>query len=126
MTKLPSINSLPVPTPDPELQYETVLFEREFLFKGLKSLLGAADISKAGDRMAGLTAQSPLEREAARKILSDLTVAHIYNRPLTTDSGEIDEVMRCGYDINQKEFESVSHLTMGELKDLLLTLSGKN
>jgi len=125
MTKLPSINSLPVPTPDPELQYETVLFEREFLFKGLKSLLGAADISKAGDRMAGLTAQSPLEREAARKILSDLTVAHIYNRPLTTDSGEIDEVMRCGYDINQKEFESVSHLTMGELKDLLLTLSGE-
>ena len=65
--------------------YRGRFFDRDFAFHGLKRLLGAADCSKAGDRHAGLAAASETEREAARTILSGLTLQHLYDHPLTDD-----------------------------------------
>jgi ethanolamine ammonia-lyase large subunit len=94
--------------------------DRAFTFHGLKALLGAADISKAGDRMAALTAADEMTREAARAILSGLTLQHIHDHPLTTTDGRIDSIMRVNYDIDREAFETIATLTVGELKDLLL------
>ena len=52
--------------------------------------LGAADFSKAGDRGAGLAAPTEVVREAARTILSSLTLQHLYDRPLTDDEGRVE------------------------------------
>src|SRR5262249_19369320 len=93
---------------------------REFRFEGLKSLLAAADHSKAGDRNAGLAARSEVEREAARAILSSLTLQHLFDRPLTDDQGKVDDVMRVNYDIDHALFRGLAPLTVGELKDRLL------
>ena len=120
MKHLPRCDEIPVPPPPPDEIYTAQHFGRQFSFAGLKKLLGAADYSKAGDRNAGLAASDEVEREVARSILSALTLQHIYDHPLTDDSGNVDSVMRVNYDIDRNAFSSVAALTLGQLKDRLL------
>lgn len=121
---LRSLADIAVPVPPAEQVYRQRFFDHEFTFHGLKRLLGAADYSKAGDRHAGLAAATEMEREAARAILSGLTVQHLFDHPLTDDRGLIDAVMVVNYDIDRTTFEAIAHLTLGELKDRLLRASG--
>jgi ethanolamine ammonia-lyase large subunit len=122
LTPLPDIR---VPDPQPDRVYAARVLDREVQFEGLKRLLGAADYSKAGDRGAGLAATSEDVREAARSALSDLTLEHIYDHPLTDDRGCVDSVMRVNYDIDLEVFGSIASLTLGELKDRLLSAPGE-
>jgi ethanolamine ammonia-lyase large subunit len=109
-----------VPQPKPDETYSTRWLDQSFEFAGLKALLGAADVSKAGDRHAGLAAGSELAREAARSILSSLTLAHLYERPLVDSRGAIDSVMRVNYDVDRALLSQVEDLTLGQFKDHLL------
>ena len=120
MPALKPLSQIPVPPPLPDEEYELTVLGRRIVFRGLKRLLGAADYSKAGDRNAGLAAQSELEREAARTILSGLTLQHLYDRPLTDEKGQVDEVMRVNYDIDLVTFQELAERTVGALKDHLL------
>jgi ethanolamine ammonia-lyase large subunit len=121
MRDLTSLNEIRVPDPKPDRVYTAQVLEREVRFVGLKSLLGAADYSKAGDRQAGLAAESEDIREAARGALSELTLEHLYDNPLTDDRGRVDSVMRVNYDVDLKAFGSIASLTLGELKDRVLS-----
>lgn len=120
MKSLKPLSDVHVPAPKPDEVYETQLFERTFRFRGLKAVLGAADFDKAGDRLARLAARDEVEREAARSILSRLTLRHIHERPLTDDRGLIDQVMRVNYDIDQAVFEEFADRTLGQIKDFIL------
>ena len=93
MRELTPISEIHVPEPKPDEAYILKLPDRDVRFRGLKALLGAADHNKAGDRQAGLAAPTDDVREAARSILSDLTLEHLYEHPLTDDQGRIDSVM---------------------------------
>ena len=108
----------------PDAPYSIVLLDRTFTFSNLKHVLGAADISKAGDRKAGLAAANEIEREAARAVLSSLTLQHFFDNPLTNIHGQVDSVMRVNYDINHAVFATISSLTLGALKDELLKSNG--
>src|SRR5579859_3146453 len=121
MRPLTPLNEIRVPEPKPERIYAAQLIDDQVEFAGLKRLLGAADYSKAGDRQAGLAADSEDVREAARGALSDLTLEHIYEHPLTDDRGSVDSVMRVNYDIDHEAFASIASLTLGALKDRLLS-----
>ncbi|MBU6529175.1 ethanolamine ammonia-lyase (plasmid) [Methylocystis sp. MJC1] len=121
MPALRSLSDIRVPAPKPGTNYEISLLDRRFVFPGLKRLLGAADFDKAGDRLAGLAAKSEIEREAARAILSDLTLQEIYDAPLTDDDGRVDDVMGVSYDINPEVFRSAAPLTVGAAKDFILS-----
>ena len=120
MKPLTPLDEIAIPAPLPDKCYRTSFLGDEHLFHGLKRLLGAADVSKAGDRGAGLAAQSEVEREAARTILSSLTLEHLYQHPLTDDRGVVDSVMRVNYDIDRPLFERLAPWTVGRLKDFLL------
>ncbi|WP_409561950.1 ethanolamine ammonia-lyase subunit EutB [Hyphomicrobium sp. MC8b] len=109
-----------VPEPQPDELYQLSLFDKTYSFRGLKALLGAADFDKAGDRNCGLAAKDDVEREAARTILSGLTLQHLYDRPLTDDEGQVDSVMRINYDIDLATFAELAPKTLGEIKNLLL------
>jgi ethanolamine ammonia-lyase large subunit len=122
---LTPLDAIAVPAPRPERTYTARCFDREVSFHGLKRLLGAADLSKAGDRHAGLAAGSETLREAARAALSELTLEHLYDHPLTDDEGRVDPVMRVNYDIDREAFASVASLTLGELKDRMLAAPGE-
>jgi ethanolamine ammonia-lyase large subunit len=124
MNKLTPLEAIEVPTPRPDEKYSITRFGREFAFADLKHLLGAADFSKAGDRHAGLAAATETEREAARGILSDLSIEHLYERPPTAADGRVDEVIRVSYDVDRTVLASVAKLTVGELKDRLLSVDG--
>jgi len=124
MRSLTAIDEISVPSPKPDEVYSLNLFGRDVRFRGLKSLLGAADYSKAGDRQAGLAAPGEDMREAARTVLSELTLQHLYDRPLVDDQGRVDSVMRVNYAIDREIFRSIASLTLGELKDRLLVAAG--
>ena len=118
------IDEINVPSPKEEKIYSQQVLDKEIRFKGLKKLLGAADISKAGDRNTGLAPANDMVREAARMILSSLTLQHIYDHPLTDDNGRVDAVMRVGYEIDDAVFETISSMTLGDLKNHLLRSDG--
>lgn len=123
MRPLTPLDSISVPSPCADEKYTHRCFDRVVEFVGLKPLLGAADYSKAGDRHAGLAADTDTARESARAILSDLTLQHLYDHPLTDNDGRIDTVMRVSYDIDLEVFGSIAHLTVGQFKDHLLRAS---
>src|SRR5260370_18816698 len=100
------LDQIPVPDPPADEIYRVRLFNHDYSFVGLKSLLGAADFSKAGDRGADLAAPTEVVREAARTILSSLTLQHLYDRPLTDDQGRFDSVMRVSYYIDRERFRA--------------------
>src|SRR5437764_415375 len=107
MIALPPLAHIEVPPPRPDQTYSITSFDRTFNFAGLKRLLGAADYSKAGDRNAHLAAAGETEREAARAILSDLTLEHLFDHPLTDDNGNVDSVMRVNYEIDRATFDFI-------------------
>lgn len=113
---------LPERTAQPELSIR--LMEKRYVFRDLKHLLGAADISKAGERISGLAAGDEVEREAARTLLASLTLQQLYDMPLTDRHGRIDSVMQVNYDIDRQKFAAISALTLGQLKDSLLRAKG--
>jgi len=118
---LKPIREIHVPSIKMEQTYEFRKYGKNFSFLGLKKLLAAADMSKAGDRNAGLAAKIESEREAARHVLANLTLEHLFENPLTTKGNQIDEVMRVNYDIDQKEYEKIKNLTVGQYKNFLLS-----
>ncbi len=118
------LSAIPVPDPRPDELYTSEILGEQVTFRGLKRLLGAADYSKAGERHAGLAAANEREREAARAILASLTLRHLHDRPLTTEAGHVDEVMRVNYDIDHAVFADIADLTLGALKDRLLRARG--
>ncbi len=124
MIPLTPFEQIPVPVPPADEIYRIRQFDHDYSFVGLKALLGAADFSKAGDRGAGLAAPTEVVREAARTILSSLTLQHIYDRPLTDDDGRVDAVMRVGYDVDLDRFRRIATWTLGQLKDFLLEAPG--
>jgi ethanolamine ammonia-lyase large subunit len=120
MPTLIPLPEIPVPTPGGPRAYETRLLGRHHRFDGLKRLLGAADLDKAGDRNAGLAAAGEVEREAARAVLASLTLGELFATPLTDESLRVDEVMRAGYDIDRELFAGMAEWTVGQAKDRLL------
>ncbi len=123
MKSLTPPTNIVVPESKPDETYSTHSGGREYSFVGLKRLLGAADYNKAGDRNAGLAAANDSQREAARLLLSQLTLAHLYERPLVDNAGRVDSVMRVNYDVDLDAFRRISALTIGELKNRLLSAS---
>lgn len=124
MHAIKPLSDIFVPAPVPEETYRFAASGIERSFRGLKAVLGAADISKAGDRHAGLAAPDEVTREAARSILASLTVEHVYTHPLTDAHGNVDSVMRVNYDVDIDAYKSMAHLTMGALKNELLARPG--
>ncbi len=118
-------NDITVPSPRAPETYTIRLLDRDYSFTGLKQLLGYADISKAGDRVAHLAAPNEATREAARSALSDITLQHIYDHPLTDNHGKVDSVMRVNYEIDHAVFAEISHLTVGMLKDTLMAANAQ-
>lgn len=91
-----------------------------FHFKDLKDLLAKASPARSGDQLAGIAACSNTERIAAQYTLADV--------PLRTFLKELvvpyekDEISRLIIDHHDQEaFQSISHFTVGEFRDWLLT-----
>jgi ethanolamine ammonia-lyase large subunit len=86
----------------------------------LKDLLAKATPARSGDELAGIAARSAEERVAAQMKLADLPLKTFLNE--TVVPYERDEVTRLIIDTHDSAaFQPVSHLTVGEFRDWLLS-----
>ena len=100
--------------------YTTTLAGTRHTFADLKSLLAAASPARSGDALAGIGARSMEERVAARYVLADLPLTTFLTD--TVIPYESDEVTRLIVDSHDEQaFAAVSHLTVGGLREWLLT-----
>ena len=102
------------------MAYRTTIRNTQYVFDDLKILLAKASPYRSGDALAGLTADSYEERVAAQMVLADVPLKTFLNEAIIPY--EADEVTRLIIDTHDAEtFASISHFTVGELRDWLLS-----
>ena len=101
-------------------RYAHTVDGKTYRFADLKSLLAKATPARSGDQLAGLAAGSDEERIAAQMALAELPLATFLNEvPIPY---ETDEVTRLIIDEHDKTaFAPVSHLTVGDFRNWLLS-----
>ena len=100
--------------------YSTTLAGVRHTFADLKALLAAASPPRSGDVLAGIAARSMEERVAARYVLADLPLTTFLTD--TVIPYESDEVTRLIVDTHDtRAFTPISHLTVGGLREWLLS-----
>jgi ethanolamine ammonia-lyase large subunit len=106
---------------------KTKLFDRVYQFRDLIDVLAKANEDRSGDRLAGLSASSMIERVAAKQVLSELKVADLRENPVVPF--EIDEVTRViQEDLNLRIYQEIKNWTISELREWILadTTSGED
>jgi len=100
--------------------YSATIGARRYTFGDLKMLMAKASPLRSGDELAGLAAESGEERVAAQYALADLPLATFLQQPVVPY--ETDEVTRLIVDSHDRSaFAPVAHLTVGGLRDWLLS-----
>jgi ethanolamine ammonia-lyase large subunit len=91
-----------------------------YTFNSLKDLLAKATAARSGDELAGIAARSSVERVAAQMTLANLPLAAFLEEAIIPY--EADEVTRLIFDTHDASaFASVANLTVGGLRDVLLS-----
>lgn len=104
------------------MPYTISLSGKSFTFKDVKEVLAKANEVKSGDSLAGIAAESDLERIAAKEVLANLTVRTIRENPVVPY--EEDEVTRINQDsIDPVVYDEIKNLTMAELREKILSYS---
>jgi ethanolamine ammonia-lyase large subunit len=102
------------------MPYQHTLGSHTYRFEDLKSLLAKATPFRSGDALAGLAADTYQERVAAQLTLADVPLRTFLHEAVVPY--ETDEVTRLIIDSHDAAaFQPVSHLTVGELRDWLLS-----
>jgi ethanolamine ammonia-lyase large subunit len=102
------------------MRYTFRLDGRHFDFKNLKTLMAKATPARSGDRLAGIAAQTDLERIAAQLVLADVPLDHFLKELLIPY--EADEVTRLILDdFDPQAFAPIRHLSVGGFRDWLLS-----
>ncbi|NMG00679.1 ethanolamine ammonia-lyase subunit EutB [Aromatoleum toluolicum] len=101
-------------------RYAHTVDGKRYRFADLKSLLAKATPARSGDQLAGIAAGSDEERVAARMALAELPLATFLDEvPIPYEQ---DEVTRLIIDEHDKTaFAAVSHLTVGDFRNWLLS-----
>lgn len=98
---------------------KATLFGHTYQFDSVKDVLAKANEKKSGDELLGLAAGTITERNAARYVLSALTLEDIRNHPVIPY--EMDEVTRViEDDINSTIYNEIKGWTVGYLREWLL------
>jgi ethanolamine ammonia-lyase large subunit len=100
--------------------YSATIGARRYTFPNLADLLAKASPLRSGDQLAGLAAETGEERVAAQFALADLPLTTFLREHVV--SYESDEVTRLIIDTHDEAaFAPVAHLTVGGLRDWLLS-----
>ena len=91
-----------------------------FRFDDLRAVMAAASAERSGDQLAGIAADSALQRVAARRVLMDLPLDSFLTEALVPY--EADEVTRLILDSHDRAaFAPVAAMTVGAFRDWLLS-----
>lgn len=101
------------------MNLSTTLGNEKFSFASIKEILAKANEKKSGDVLAGIAAQTELERVAAKQVLSELTLQELRENPVL--EYEKDEITRFIDDgIDPKSFDKIKNWSVAELREFLL------
>ena len=102
------------------MAYRASLGSETYHFDNLATLLAKATPARSGDALAGIAAHSAAQRVAACCALADLPLSTFLNEAVLPY--EADEVTRLIIDSHSATaFAPVAHLTVGGLRDWLLS-----
>ncbi|MFM7014735.1 MAG: ethanolamine ammonia-lyase subunit EutB [Bacteroidota bacterium] len=100
--------------------YKTQLGNHQYKFESLRELLAKASPFRSGDALAGICAINYEERIAAQITLSNVPLKNFLNE--TVIEYEKDDITRLIIDSHDAtSFAPISHLTVGEFRDWLLS-----
>lgn len=100
--------------------YSISLGHKVYDFSDLKDLMAKATNARSGDDLAGIGARSMEERVAAKMVLADLPLKRFLEEMVIPY--EDDEITRLIIDTHDKKaFEPISHLTVGDFRNWLLS-----
>jgi ethanolamine ammonia-lyase large subunit len=100
--------------------YRHTIGQQNYIFKDIKDLLAKATPIRSGDYLAGLGAVNAQERVAAQMALAALPLKVFLNDLVIPY--ECDEITRLIIDSHDaKAFEIISHLTIGDFRNWLLS-----
>jgi ethanolamine ammonia-lyase large subunit len=103
-----------------KMTYRYSVGAQTYQFADLKDVLAKATPARSGDYLAGVAAETYAERMAARMCLAEIPLKRFLEELLIPY--ETDEVTRLIVDTHDKDaFAEVSHLTVGDFRDWLLT-----
>ena len=101
------------------MKLTTTLVGKSFTFKSIKEVLAKANEEKSGDILAGIAAQSDLERIAAKEVLSRLLVQDLRENPVVPY--EDDEVTRINQDgLDGAVYGEIRRMSLAELREHIL------
>lgn len=102
------------------MAYTETIGPRTYRFADLKTLLAKASPLRSGDQLAGVAAASEEERVAAKIALAGVPLKAFLNEALI--AYEYDEVTRLILDDHDAAaFAEISHLTVGDFRNWLLS-----
>ena len=100
--------------------YRYTIDSHTYQFEDLKAVLAKATPARSGDYLAGVAAETYAERMAARMCLAEVPLKTFLEDLIIPY--ETDEVTRLIVDTHNKQaFSEISHLTVGDFRDWLLT-----
>lgn len=98
---------------------KTKVFGKVYQFRNVKEVLAKASEVKSGDNLAGVIADSAMERVAAKIVLSELTVGDLRENPVIPY--EEDSVTRIIQDdIDETVYQLIKGKTISEMREWLL------
>ncbi len=102
------------------MRYSTTIEGQVFTFDDLKQVMAFASPARSGDYLAGVGAATAQQRMAARYVLADTPIKQFLNEALVPyESDNITRLIIDSHDANA--FVPVSHLTVGDLRNWLLS-----
>lgn len=102
------------------MAYRTTIRQHNYVFNDLKTLLAKASPHRSGDVLAGVSAESYQQRIAAQIILADVPLKAFLNEAIIPY--ESDDITRLIIDThNATAFAPISHFTVGDLRNWLLS-----
>ncbi len=102
------------------MRYSTTIEGQVFTFDDLKQVMAFASPARSGDYLAGVGAATSQQRMAARYVLADTPLKQFLNEALVPY--ETDNITRLIIDSHDAPaFAPVSHLTVGDFRNWLLS-----
>ncbi|QES87742.1 ethanolamine ammonia-lyase subunit EutB [Rhizosphaericola mali] len=102
------------------MAFSQIIGTKKYVFHDLKTLLAKATPNRSGDELAGIAAETNEERVVAQMILADVPLKYFLEEwVIPYESDDITRLISDTHDLNA--FAKISTLTVGELRDWLLS-----
>lgn len=104
------------------MKLKTRLYGKVYEFKDIREVMAKANELKSGDCLAGIAAETTLERIAAKAVLSEMTVKDIRECPAVDyDKDSVTRIIQD--DIDEEEYNKIKNKTIAELREWILDIS---